>query len=597
MALNTKTAKPADQTNSGFIPSPTRMSFGLNTKLSLNGTGGEAYEKLFTYFQERCKELSEDGSKYTAVKMLKNQFGLNYSGIAIALTANGVTSAHVLMVEKTGDYPDKVTENVGGVRYDITRTPGDGLDEKYMSATKTAVADACRVDADTVIVVDGTLVPNEFDFNSESSMVTLGINTFNSIYSEAATRDGYKGINITEMLNTNRGGKFMVNIYYNADDTTVLDQTGLPVRQDICVALSYKVNNNGDYRSVNQSSDTIDIIKTYGYVDFDYTGPQIINGMMTTQKFLPNFVITHMDASTAPTPDILMLGVASVLSLNEDMNWLQSFRPSVTRKGDIDLNDIGALNIEGNIENAITGYGKKYDTKSKTFNLGELNKLVQTLVRPNMMISIDVPKAGAQTWYTSILTTIKFTNSVDAINRVNGALESMTNGSFQHNHIPMFVDVVNKIHSGYYKTKDGYRDIRCLSSYLAVANFVNDTNQPQVLINQYTNTLYNASIPSEFRAAERRKILDEMSAKTTVYKSYFDRLTFNGRFLSNMVQALRASGFNPMFANNATSNDMFAGRRSTVDFSNAVLGADVRVMSQSNAYGGYNNPYGYTRSF
>jgi len=45
-----------------------------------------------------------------------------------------------------------------------------------------------------------------------------------------------------------------------------------------------------------------------------------------------------------------MLGVVSCLSINEDMNWLQAFRPSVVRKGESDLNDIGALNIEGNIE-------------------------------------------------------------------------------------------------------------------------------------------------------------------------------------------------------------------------------------------------------
>lgn len=319
--------------------------------------------------------------------------------------------------------------------------------------------------------------------------------------------------------------------------------------------------------------------------------------MMTPQRFVPNFIITHIEGvCAAPTPDIIALGVASVVSVNEEMSWMQSFRSSATRKDVIDYNDIGALNIEGNLENNPTGFGKLYDTKAKTFTVAELNKFVQMLVRPNMLISIDVPKAGPETWYTSVFNYIKFRNNKEAYDRVTGAISHLTNGNFKHNNLPIFAEISNKIHGGFYRTKDGFEDIRHLSSYLSVANYIAATNQAPALISQYTNTLYNTSIPSELRAAERKKIVDEMSQNTAVYKQFYDRMTFTSGFLSNLIASLKLTGFNPLFNNMGAGNDMFV-RRSSADFGNAMIGSDLRLMGQSNMYGGFNTPFQYNRTF
>lgn len=573
---------------------------GLQSRLVTYGSGGDQYEKLYEAIQKQIKVINEEGKskeKYNVVKLLKQNAGLNYSGIIVTETADNVTSAHVLMIEKTGNYPDALIENVAGARYEIIRTPADALDERYIRQTQQTVADVLHIDINSVVVVDGTLVPNEFDVTSENLVNDLINNTLNATHSEIAIRtEDYKGLNIQNLLSNHRNGKFYVDLYFNQDDAVVFDQTGLPIRQDICISLTYKVNNDGKNKSINQGNDTYEIVKTYGYIDFEFVGPAIVNNMIaSTQKFVPNFIITHIDSRLAPTPDILMLGVASVLSINEDMNWMQAFRVVPGKKDQIDYNDIGALNIEGNIEQSPTGYGKKYNTKDKTFSIGELNKLIQTLVRPNILVSIDVPKAGPGTWYTSVFQYIKFRNNRAAYDRVNEAVSYMTNGVYQSNNAQMFTDVSNKIHGGFYKTKDGYRDIRHLSSYLSFANYVADTNQQPMLISQYTNTLYNSSIPTELRAAERKKYIDEMSAKSAVYKQYYDRLTFNAGFLMNVIGALKAVGFSPLPTNMGAVNDMFV-RRSTVDFSAGMLGADARLMGQNAVYGAYNQSY-YNRTF
>lgn len=589
------------QQSNAFMP-----SFGVSSVLGSGGSGGEALEKLYETISkqmEECNKANQD-NKLAVVKILKHQRGLNYSGLAICETTNGVTSAHLLIIEKTGDYPEKLVETIAGVRYEITRTPADALDDRYVVQAKNAICVALRIEEKDLIIVDGTLVPNEFDYTSEAQVGALIRNAGNAVHSENNIRvKDYKGFNLANLLASAPSGKFFINTYFNGDRTSFLDQAGMPVRQDICVALSFKFNQNNNNKSVNQGNDSIEIVKTYGYIDFEFTGPQMqmngmmMPGMMAPQRFVPNFIITHIESlAAAPTPDIIALAVASVVSLNEEMSWMQSFRSTAARKDVIDYNDIGALNVEGNLENAQTGFGKVYDTKSKTFTVAELNKFVQMLVRPNMLISIDVPKAGPETWYTSVFNYIKFRNSKEAYARVTDSISHLTNGAFQHGNLPIFADISNKIHGGFYRTKDGFEDIRHLSSYLSVANYIAATNQAPALISQYTNTLYNTSIPSELRAAERKKVIDEMSQNTAVYKQFYDRMTFSGMFLTNLVNSLKMAGFSPMFSNMGVANDMFV-RRSSVDFAGAMIGSDLRLMGQNNMYGGFYNPFQYNRTF
>ena len=576
-------------------------SFGIFSRVAGLGSGGEVFEKLFDAIQKKIKYINEElntDEKYAVIKLLKQNAGLNYSAIIVAETINDITAAHILMIEKTGDYPDRYTENIGGMRYDMLRTPADALDEKYVSQAQQAVADALRVELSTVAIVDGTLVPNEFDVTSESLVSELINNTFNATHSEINIRvNDYKGFNINNLLSQNRNGKFMVNMYFNPEDANFFDQTGMPIRQDVCIALSFKVNSNQNNKSVNQGNDTYEIVKTYGYIDFEWQPRPMANMMMTSQKFVPNFVITHVQSTVAPTPDILMLGVASVLAINEDMNWMQAFRPMPARKNQVDFCDIGALNVEGNIENNPAGFGKRYDTKAKTFTVRELNDFIQRLVHPNFMISIDIPKAGPETWFTSVLQYIKFRNSKEAYTRINEYMETLTNGNYQPGNVPMFAEVTNKIHGGYYKSHDGIKDIRHLNSYLSVANFITDTNQAPALIAQFTNTLYNSGMPAEIRAAERKKYIDEMSNNTAVYKQFYDRVTFSAVSLMNIVNSLKMVGFNPVFSNMGATNDMFQ-RRSTTDFGGAMLGNEARILGATNLYGSfYGMAQQYNRGF
>jgi len=209
-----------------------------------------------------------------------------------------------------------------------------------------------------------------------------------------------------------------------------------------------------------------------------------------------------------------------------------------------------------------------------------------------------VPKAGPETWFTSLFQYIKFQNSQKALDRLYSHIRTLSNGVFTPPPTPVFSDISNKIHGGYYKTKDGLLDIRHLSSYLAVANFIADTNQNPALIAQYTNTLYNSAIPQEFRASERKRYIDQMSNNSAVYKQFHDRLTFSAPFLTSVLMALKTAGFAPdvlitwVFPTKCLSSALPLGR-----LVKRCLGWMARVMGQSNLYSGFFMPGGYYRQW
>lgn len=569
------------------------FGFGIGLKSNFSASEEtESYNKIYQKLNEIVtsvnKEKEKAKLKYSLVKLYKNEDGLNYSCIALVQTNDTkAVFAHVLIIEKTGMYPNPVYENINGTRYEILRVPGDALDNRLVQVTKAKVASFCGVTSDTVIVIDGTLVPNEFNADSEDAIKQLAGVAYAAVDATYYSHIGAEGVNIAAVVQKNRNSRFTVTMSFN-NDMVVYDQTGMPVREDICLSLFYTNSNNNNTKSINDSNMSVPILRVFGYIDFRMTMDQPTAYAPAMTKFIPNFVITHVETLTAmPTPDMMLLAIATCNVVNEDSNWVQVFKSTASRKGEIDYNDIGVLNVEGNIENSPTGYGAKIDTKSKSFTSNEFNNLINRLVRRGFMVSIDIPQAGPDTWHTSIFRAAASTSTDNtAYNALIKAADQLTNGIFTsvtgNRFIPIFVGTQAMIHGGYYKNRDGsIRDIREMSSYLSVANHVVATNQNLNKIAMFTNTMYNSAIPNEILASERKKLVDEMTKDSTVYKQYHNRYTFNAEFLQALISSLVSSGFTPTINGANMSNDMFQ-RRIVGTIDGAVLGGDLRLSAQNN---------------
>jgi hypothetical protein len=565
----------------------------------------EHYNKLLEKLVKKITELNKEckDREYKVTKIFKNEEGLRYSGIAISTKKDNLVYCHTLVVEKTGEYPEPYVanyhDNINMQRIEILRTPSDAFDATYEAYVRRVVAQEHHVSTDMVLSVDSTLIPNEFDYESEEAVTQVVFNTTSAIDMEIYFHTTPEFFNIPSVNKAYPNGKFVINMVFN-DSAVVKDAVGMPVREDICLSLSFKIPSGNQNRSINSSEVTYNIVKVYGYIDFDFVAPvQTPMGVMT-QKFVPNFVITHIEAvDLLPSPDVLMLGIACVNIVNDDMNWLQAFRPRATKKGEINYNDIGALNIEGNIEGNPSGNGALINTSSKEFTILELNTLVQKLVRPGFSVSIDIPQMSPDTWYMSILNAAANDPSSNAYKRLIDSINGSTNGAFSaiagNQTLPIFKNVMNKIHGGYFETRERVHDIRDITSYLAVANYIAHTGQNTSYLIEYTNSLYNMNYAPEVRAAMRKRVI-EMINPRNVYKQMYSRYYFNAQFFKTLVQSYVAAGFAPVFGSATTSNDIFH-RRSSADLNGAIIENDIRLMNSNMMFPGYRGIQGYQRMY
>jgi hypothetical protein len=604
MAVNIEQPNAFNKFNQNNQNSNTKgLSLGMRSNFRLLSET-EYYNKLYEKLNKKLIEINKEVKdyEYKITKIFKNEEGLRYSGIAISAKKDDRVFTHTLVVEKTGEYPEpyivNFSDNINMQRIEILRTPSDVFDATYEAYVRKVVAQEYNISPDNVITIDSTLIPNEFDFDSEEAAIQVLYNTTSAIDTEIYFHTTPKFINIQEINRNYPNGKFVINMSFN-DNAVVKDVVGMPIREDICISLVFKIPSGNQSKSINNSEVVYNIVKVYGYIDFDFVAPiQTPMGVMT-QKFVPNFIITYIETTDLlPSPDVLMLGIACVNVVNDDMNWLQVFRPRAIKKGEINYNDIGALNIEGNIEGNPSGYGQPINTASKEFTLLELNNLVQKLVRPGFSVSVDIPQMSPDTWYMSILnaasdpTSRAYKRLVDSINAsTNGAFSSIVGNQV----LPVFKNVMNKIHGGYFETKERIHDIREITSYLAVANYIAHTGQNPSYLIEYTNSLYNYNYAPEVRAAIRKKVI-EMINPRNVYKQMYNRYYFNAQFFKTLVQSYITSGFAPVFGTATVSNDMFQ-RRSSADLNGAIIENDIRLMNNSMAFPGYRGIQGYQRMF
>jgi hypothetical protein len=95
------------------------------------------------------------------------------------------------------------------------------------------------------------------------------------------------------------------------------------------------------------------------------------------------------------TPGSVLLALATVDAIYRDNNWLMAFRPQSADRNAVDLTDVGALGYENNFTADPAMYGKRVNTKAPDFDLKMLGSLISSLIKPGLVISLDVPEAGS----------------------------------------------------------------------------------------------------------------------------------------------------------------------------------------------------------
>lgn len=512
----------------------------------------------------------------------QNEASLYFSIVIVAGTMRsvpGLVAVHVMLVEASNEKPRAIQTTVADQQIEILRVSSDAFDERLQKIAMDEMQK--QYPGQRQVYVDGCVIPSEFNPEDLNACHSMALNAGTAVGTELMrSAKGFRDLNIATDA---RGLQTEIEITFGKN--TYTDTLGMPMRSDVVINFANRKPAQGDFRqSLNNGDRDLRVSQVSGFVDLLYAPQQQSNNIWgmnqqnMQQKFAPNLIITSLQTEMGYTPAMILLALVTAATANNNNNWVQAFRPTSVRANDksVDMSDLGAINIEGNLNGAPgTRYGEYQDLRAQNVRPEEINQLISGLVFPNLILSLDVPDCSSQTWYLSIFRDA-FLGRVSAQKAIINAANELTNGEFGkifQPTSPLFENTTgpegNRVHLGYWSdTAHNVRDIRDFD-YLAVANLLG-RNNPQYIAD-WTDTFFATNYPQALRINSRKKFIDEMSNFTAVYKGFATRVTMSGSFMAALVNGCTAAGLIPVVKVPALGLE-FARQRGVAGFAqNAML--------------------------
>lgn len=505
--------------------------------------------------------------------------GLYFSCIVVMVKQKNSkrTPFFTLILEGTNKPLNSVNRSTpSGVTVEITRLASDAADKALFRLIRdkleisNAMGEKRKRDDIDLARVDSMVIPADFDVNNKEAVHQIA-------YIAALACGNDLGIHVPsfEDINVAKLARASVNsalsIYVNYGRSLRTDAVGMPVRSDVrCIFKDSTQVKNNDL-SVNTVDQSTYMAELNGYMDLVYVGGNEINPYMPNAQqvrmdnYACRFVITDIDRLNGYTPANLLLALSTASALSADNNWMMAFRPQSMDRRAIDITDIGALGYENNVSNDPAAAFKKFDTKAENFTFGQLTWLLSTLLKPGIMISMDVPDSAPQTWYMSLFGEADRGN-MRAREMIVRAAHHLTDGKFpiDFNMNELFIDQNNRIHLGYYISKNGdRRDIREID-YLAIANLAGENDREKII--EWSDTFTRLDRPLEVRLADRKRIIMWATDNTAVFTGWAQRVTIGIKFLDTLVNSTAACGLRANLVQPMSSGDFsdIRGRASFV---------------------------------
>lgn len=512
--------------------------------------GKDLSSDYMTKLKNGLEEIYKSADPSTEIQLVvldpTNEPALVFSAIVVVLRIKdqpklGV-AYHVLICESTSEPLSPLLENINGQQVEILRITSDALDNVLVNKVKERVM---RMNPGmTPYLVDACVVPRNFDPEDKRKLQQLALNAGMACKTELVTRTpGWSDFNLGM---NQRDSTLVINQAFNHQQ--IEDAVGNPMRSDVLITFSSQKNREQGQQNqglINTGDREAKVSEVSGFIDLVWAPAQPQNQMgyytpaaVATQKYVARLVLTNLSSNFAFTPSSMLLSLGTALTLRDDNNWMQSFRPVQTGR-DIDMHDLGAMNIEANLANEPTPFGTRINTKADTFRLEDMGRFIASLIQAGLLFSLDCPENGPQSWYTSIFAAAS-NGSTAAYDGIYEAAQDLTNGGFGRHFAKgtaMFIDTANRVHLGTWVDANGVkRDIRDIDT-VAVANLIGERD-PQV-IREWSDTFLRVDYPLAQRLAARKKIIAGLTNHSAVFSGFAQRVTFSSAFLDALSKGIR----------------------------------------------------------
>lgn len=555
------------------------------------GLGSEVYAAFRNKLTDIFKQTTDKNVEIAIIDLDNvNEPVLMYSSLLVAMRFKdrpsvGVTY-YTILLEDTGEKLTPIFDNIMGQQVEIMKVTSDAFDEVLAQKAYEKVSQAFNTTE--VHAVDGCVIPRDFNLEDNRAVYAIALNAGWACGTDLETRTpGFEDLNLADIRHESS-----LNVNLAFAKKQLLDAVGAPMRSDVLINFdSRKTQAGNKYASVNSGDKEVKISELSGFIDLVWLENQanvfttyMQQQAVPTQKYAARLILTNLVNNHIYSLSSVLLALATANSVKQDNNWIQAFKPTVRSGKEIDMGDIGALNIEANLTNDPSGWGVRVDTKSDNFQLEDLGKLVGALVKPGLIVSMDCPEAGPQAWYLSVFAAASM-GSQQAYTAIHQAAMVLTNGLFSK-YFPlgtaMFTDINNRVHNGYYLDNNGQKkDLRDID-HLAVCNLVGERN-PQI-IRDWSDTFLRVQYPLPLRLAARKKLIQGLTGEKAVFTGFSQRVTFTAAFLEGLSAAIAETGLAVRISTPLSGADITSTRA-------AATFADAALMQPGQSFmsaGGYN---------
>jgi hypothetical protein len=516
----------------------------------------ELLTRLQVLLAERFKQPG-DASNLFEITMfaLDNKVDpANFSTLVVCLRSKADLDAgisfHALLLEATGEpIPSRVVQ-INGSAVEITRTTGDAFNSLLMGMIVTKVHAAFP--GIKIFSAGASVIQRTFDIEDKNAVQAIAFNSALACAQELECRKpSHRALNLTMYA---RDSRMQVELSMSTEPE--VNPVGEPIRSDITVNFTSQESHSGNQFELNSGTRTTNISRCGGFVEMiyspvigttnsyvnyhqnDYNGQ---NALARTQQYAARLVLTSMDALIVPGIPSQLLTLVTAMGATSGGNWMQTLKPTPT-SGKINTRNIGVLAVEAMFDHNTNTPGVAVDMGADSYRTEQLSQFITAFIREGIMLALDVPECGYDSWKTSVFSGAA--NGVqEDIDAIYNSAEILTGGNFSkvfQKGMPMFIDPGSRVHLGYYTNREGVKcDIRDFD-YVSVANLSMQSNDLSTL-RKWSDSFTQTNWPIEQRLAERKRIITGL-VPHWVQTGFAHRVTFSKPFLLALETACVAAG-------------------------------------------------------
>lgn len=592
------------------------LSFGTNHSLGRTLSGALSNNRHSTFLR-KMQKLASDSNNDKAIERhiisldqtVEPNVFFNCIIVAVKSSNSSIPGVgyQLLIVDDKNNQMTPIEETINGQKEVIQRFSEVAWDDVLRGMVARRIHSTIGTNNGEIFFAAPVVITEESNPENDSQVFAILMNALTAANTTLAmkTANGQylEDFNLASMYNQKRLPELYIS--HSATDSIVPDEVGNVSRCNFVSRLQTgKPTRSGSY-SPNSGNTGRTILETGTFTDLMPVLPvnpngfqqQFHNPMMPQQQspLVPIVVITTQRCHTALTPASTVLGVVTAADQIRSNRWVESFRyNSSSVKTNTDFADVGAIVVNMPNPHKPGEYMPDLFASRPNFTDEHLWNLLGTYVRNTPLVAIDVPVASGNSWYMGLYAAAA-QKSAKAIEVVNGAVDTLTNGKFKevvnesgHSVPDIFVGNVYYLERGFWTQGDKYLPIELLDNYVAVCCYARSVRQP-ALVSEWVDTITNVARPQISRLINRRKILLEMSGGTANFTRSVRRCIFNPRWLDLVNTAINRSGVvihsDEQLQFSLAANNGYAANLANIGQMNAMLNVSGRNYANQ-GYGG-----------